>query len=377
MKIGVLGAGQLGRMLALAGYPLGHTFRFFDTVPDAPASHLAPCIASSYSDHDALESFAGGLDVVTYEFENVPVEASRFLAERVPVSPPPEALEVSQDRFIEKQFFTSLNIPTPAFADVARLDDLNKAVARIGAPCILKTRRFGYDGKGQSVIRSADDGEKAWGDVAGAPSILEQMIPFEYEVSILAARGAAGWRTFYPLVRNVHAGGILRLSHFPVHEPALQALAEEYAARVLEELSYVGVLALEFFVVDGKLLINEMAPRVHNSGHLTIEGSETSQFENHIRAISGMPPGSTAPRGFSAMVNLIGEIPDVSAVLQIGGAHLHLYGKEPRPNRKLGHITVLSHEKRILSQKLAKIAENLPLSETSRIISQSNSAVIS
>lgn len=370
MKVGILGAGQLGRMLALAGYPHGHSFRFFDTIADASASQLAPCVTASYSDSAALEAFAHGLDVVTYEFENVPLEAARFLAERVPVYPPPRALEVSQDRFIEKKFFTSLHIPTPAYAEVSTLEDLNMAVAQIGVPCILKTRRFGYDGKGQSLLRSGDDCERAWGDVAGAPSILERVVPFEYEVSMLAARGASGWRAFYPLVRNIHADGILRVSQAPIENPALQRRAEEYVMRVLDELSYVGMVALEFFVVDGNLLINEMAPRVHNSGHLTIEGSETSQFENHLRATCGMPAGSTAPRGVAAMINLIGDLPDPSAVLQIEGAHLHLYAKSSRPNRKLGHITIVAQDLPVLYQKMRGLVEWLPLTETSRIISQ-------
>lgn len=377
MKIGVLGAGQLGRMLALAGYPLGHTFRFFDTVPDPPAAQLAPYVSGEYTDHEALRLFADGMDLITYEFENVPVDAARFLAGYLPVYPPPEALEVSQDRFIEKNFFTSLDIPTPPFAEVSSLEQLAGAVARIGAPCILKTRRFGYDGKGQSVIRIAEDCGKAWSEVGGAPSILERMVAFEYEVSVLAARGIAGWSSFYPLVRNIHAGGILRVSHAPVSKPDLQQLAEEYAGRILNRLSYAGVLALEFFVVDGQLLINEMAPRVHNSGHLTIEGSVSSQFENHLRAITGMPAGSTAPRGHAAMVNLIGEIPDVSAVLGVEGAHLHLYGKEPRPGRKLGHITLLARDEAMLRGRLAEIGAILPLSETSRIISKTDTVLIS
>jgi 5-(carboxyamino)imidazole ribonucleotide synthase len=346
MKIGVLGAGQLGRMLALAGYPLGLSFRFFDPVETSCVEELAPRVRGEYEDPDGLERFANGLDAITYEFENVSVGAARHLERFAPVFPPPAALEASQDRLTEKSLFRELGIDTPPFADVNSQGGLADAVARIGLPAVLKTRRMGYDGKGQLVLRTEADVEAAWEALGGRPLILEGFVPFDREVSILAARGRDGATAFYPLIENHHAGGILRLSLAPAPEldPALQARAEEYAKRLLDRLGYVGVLALELFQVGGELLANEMAPRVHNSGHWTIEGAETSQFENHVRAVAGLPLGSTALRGYSAMVNLIGTTPSREDVLTIEGAHLHLYGKEPRAGRKLGHITARTDE---------------------------------
>ncbi|MEO8287548.1 MAG: 5-(carboxyamino)imidazole ribonucleotide synthase [Chloroflexota bacterium] len=357
--IGILGAGQLGRMLALAGYPLGMRFRFLDPTPASPASHLAEQLVGSYSDHDMLERFADGLDLVTYEFENVPVDAVRLLAERTLVYPPPGALLVSQDRFSEKSFFVSQGIPVPAFAEVGSREGLDAAVEKIGLPAVLKTRRFGYDGKGQAVLRSTDDVGAAWRAMGGQPLILEGFVPFERELSILSVRAVNGQVAFYPLVENHHREGILRLSLAPVQgiTAELQQQAESYARRVLDALDYVGVLAIELFEVKGQLLVNEMAPRVHNSGHWTIEGAETSQFENHLRAISGLPIGSTAPVGYSATLNLIGALPDPARVLEVEGAHLHLYGKEPRPARKLGHITLRTNDPAVLGERLARLRD--------------------
>jgi 5-(carboxyamino)imidazole ribonucleotide synthase len=343
-RIGILGAGQLGRMLALAGYPLGLHFRLMDTSPDAPAGQMAELVTGSYDDPLTLSHFAEGLSVATYEFENVPVQSAKILEERVAVYPPPKALEVSQDRLVEKTFFNQLGIPTPRFMQVDSREDLELALNQIGCPAVLKTRRMGYDGKGQAVLRRAEEISSAWQTVSGSALILEQFIAFQREVSILAVRGISGETAFYPLVQNHHQGGILRLS-IPTNptcpeNASLQNLAQDYATRVLEALNYVGVLAIEFFEVDGKLVTNEMAPRVHNSGHWTIEGAQTSQFENHLRAIAGLPLGSTELRGDCAMLNLIGSVPEPRDVLAIPGAHLHLYGKAPRPGRKLGHITV-------------------------------------
>jgi 5-(carboxyamino)imidazole ribonucleotide synthase len=344
-------------MLALAGYPLGLRFRFFDPTPGSPAGQLAEQMASSYDDYEALEGFAEGLDVVTYEFENVPVDAARFLGERAPVYPPPQALSVSQDRLTEKSFFTSLGIPTSSFMEVNTRPELESAVAKIGLPAVLKTRRFGYDGKGQAVLRHAGDVDAAWQAMEGRPLILEGFVPFERELSVIAVRGLDGATAFYPLVENHHREGILRLSLAPAPDltPALQQEAETYATCVLEALGYVGVLAIEFFQKDGRLLANEMAPRVHNSGHWTIEGAETGQFANHLRAICGLPLGSTAPVGASAMLNLIGTVPDTTRVLAVEGAHLHLYGKEPRPGRKLGHVTLRAGDPELLRERLAQL----------------------
>jgi len=342
MTIGILGGGQLGYMLALAGYPLGLHFRFLDPSPEAPVGRIAHRVTADYLDEGALEKFAHGLEVVTYEFENVPVQAARFLAERVTVYPPAVALEEAQDRVREKQLFRKLGIPTAEFAEVLKRGDLEAAVARVGLPAICKTCRMGYDGKGQWLLKSREDVEQARPELPHVELILEKFVPFTRELSILGVRGRTGETAFYPLIENHHRGGILRLSLAPAPELAegLQASAEEAARKVLCELDYVGVLCIEFFEVDGKLLANEMAPRVHNSGHWSIEGAVTSQFENHLRAVLGMPLGSTSVMGCSAMVNLIGELPEAQEVLRVANTHLHFYGKEPRPGRKVGHVTV-------------------------------------
>jgi 5-(carboxyamino)imidazole ribonucleotide synthase len=342
--VGVLGGGQLGRMLALAGYPLGLRFRFLDPAAEAPAEHLAERVAGAYEDLVALKQFATGLDLVTYEFENIPVATARFLAQRLPVYPPAAALEAAQDRMAEKAFFQDLGIPTPSYAPVTSRAELAGAYDRIGRPAVLKTCQYGYDGKGQFVLHEPEDAVRGWEALGGGvPLILESFIPFDREVSLLAVRGRQGETAFYPLVENHHKNGMLQLSLAPAPDtpPELQALAEDYATRVLRTLEYVGVLAIEFFQHEGRLLANEMAPRVHNSGHWTIEGAQTSQFENHLRAILGLPLGPTAPVGASVMLNLIGDTPHPAAVLAVPGAHLHMYGKTPRPGRKLGHVTLL------------------------------------
>jgi 5-(carboxyamino)imidazole ribonucleotide synthase len=315
--VGVIGGGQLGRMLALAGIPLGLSFRFLDPAPDAPAGEVGELLVGGYDDRELLDRLAGGAAVVTYEFENVPVEAAR----RVGAVPNARALEASQDRLVEKQLFRRLGIPT------APIDDEVSSF-----PALQKARRLGYDGKGQRLVETRP--------AAGPGDLLEALVPFDRELSLLAVRGAGGETAFYPLVENVHAHGILRTSRAPARD-APQAQAEEYATRLLDELGYVGVLALELFDVGGDLVANELAPRVHNTGHWTIEGAATSQFENHLRAVLGLPLGSTASRGDVLMVNLVGELPDASALLAEPNLHLHLYGKEPRPGRKLGHVTLL------------------------------------
>jgi len=342
MIAGCLGGGQLGRMLALAGHTLGLRFVFWDNNPEAPAGELGKLMVGHYSDPDIMQRFASAVDFVTYEFENVPVETAQFLAQRVPVLPPPASLEVAQERWREKSLFRKLEIPTPRCVAIETRRDLTRAVERIGLPAVLKTRRFGYDGKGQQVLRKRGDVRKAWTVIGGVPLILEKHVPFDRELSVIAVRDRRGRHAFYPLIENHHRDGILRVSLAPAPSlsPRLQTMAEDYARRVLDALSYVGVLAIEFFEYKGKLLANEMAPRVHNSGHWTIEGAATSQFENHMRAIAGLPLGSTAPLGHSAMLNLIGTLPESQEVLAVPGAHLHLYGKRPGPKRKLGHITV-------------------------------------
>jgi len=357
MIVGVLGGGQLGRMLALAGYPLGLRFRFLEPSDQAPTGVLAEQIRCPYDDHAALERFADGLAVATYEFENVPVDAARFLASHVPLYPPVEALEASQDRFFEKDFFRRLGIPTPRYCPVGASDDVVPALAETGYPAVIKTRRMGYDGKGQLLVREPANAAHAWKVLGEHPLLVEEMIAFEREVSVLAVRGRDGHTAFYPLVENHHRGGMLWLSRAPAPacSESLQRLAEDYAQRVLDALNYVGVLAIEFFERQGQLLANEMAPRVHNSGHWTIEGAQTSQFENHLRAGLALPLGDTAAIGRSVMVNLIGTLPDRRAVLGIPGAHLHLYDKAARPGRKLGHVTIRSDDPMALDRSLKQL----------------------
>ena len=303
-------------MLALAGIPLGLSFRFLDPAADAPAGEVGELLVGAYDDPELLDRLADGAEAVTYEFENVPVEAAR----RVGAIPGAAALEASQDRLVEKQLFRRLGIPT------VRIDDEVETF-----PALLKTRRLGYDGKGQRLVETRP------GTVPG--HVLEERVSFDRELSLLAVRGRDGDTRFWPLVENVHEDGILRTSRAPAANPP-QAEAETYATRLLDELGYVGVLALELFDAGGTLLANEFAPRVHNTGHWTIEGAATSQFENHLRAILGLPLGSTESR-LSLMVNLIGSVPRTEDVLRVPGAHLHLYDKEPRPGRKLGHITLV------------------------------------
>jgi 5-(carboxyamino)imidazole ribonucleotide synthase len=345
--VGILGAGQLGRMLALAGYPLGMRFRFFDPAPDSPASWLAEHVVADYADTDALDRFAYGLDVVTYEFENVPVDAVRQLELSVPVYPPAIALEKGQDRFVEKCFFQELGIPTAGFSIETEA---------ISFPSVVKTRRMGYDGKGQAVLSSQADLNIEL--LAQPDLIIEEFISFDRELSIISARNRAGEMVFYPLTENHHREGILRLSLVDgTVSSGLQKQAEEYAKAVMNALNYVGVLTIEFFEKDGQLLANEMAPRVHNSGHWTIDGAVTSQFENHLRAVTDAPLGSTNPLGACAMINLIGTIPDVKSVLKIEGTYVHLYDKSPRPKRKLGHITLVEKDVETLHQKLDQLKE--------------------
>src|SRR4051812_1289489 len=362
MRVGVLGGGQLGRMLALAGIPLGLEFRFLEPTAEPPVRGLGEHVRADYDDAAALERFAEGLDVVTYEFENVPVESARKLSEHVPVRPQPDALECAQDRLREKELFAKLHISAAAFERVDTSGELSPALERLGAPAVAKTRRLGYDGHGQFLVRTTADLTRAEKELRGAPSILESLVPFDRELSILAVGARNGAPAFYPLVENTHRDGILRRSVAPAPNLSdrLQAEAQSIASRILEELGYVGLLAVELFEVEGKLLANETAPRVHNSGHWTIEGAETSQFENHVRAIAGLPLGPTEPRGASVMLNLIGAAPDPESVLEVPGAHLHLYGKAPRHGRKLGHVTLRGENAAEVSAAADRLGARLP-----------------
>ena len=357
MTIGILGGGQLGYMLALAGYPLGLHFRFLDPSPEAPVGRIAQRVTAEYSDHSALEKFSNGLELVTYEFENVPVAAAKFLAQRVPVFPPPAALEAAQDRLAEKRLFQKLGISTTEFLSIAKPGEFAAAVDKLGLPAVLKTSRMGYDGKGQWILRTPEDVAKAKPELPPVKLILERFVPFTRELSVLAVRSRSGETAFYPLVENHHRGGILRLSLAPAPrlEASLQRAAEDVARRVVESMKYAGVLVIEFFECEGRLLANEMAPRVHNSGHWTIEGALTSQFENHLRAVLGLPLGSTAPAGHCAMLNLIGDLPEPAEVLAVPDAHLHLYGKVARPGRKLGHVTLRAASPERLALRLSEL----------------------
>jgi 5-(carboxyamino)imidazole ribonucleotide synthase len=361
MKVGILGGGQLGRMLALEGYRLGLRFRFLDPSPDGPASGLGEIVVAPYDDADALPVFSRGLDVATYEFENVPVTTARALDARVPVLPPPGALQVAQDRVTEKQAFETLGIPTATFVPVDHREELDAAAARVGLPAVLKTRRWGYDGKGQIVLRSHAEIPQAWEKLGGRPLILERLVRFARELSVIGVRGKDGVAAFYPLMENEHRNGILHqtIAPAPVVSEPLQRKAERYLGELMERLEYVGVLALELFQEGDELLANEMAPRVHNSGHWTLDGAACSQFENHLRAICGLPLGSTAALGYAGMVNLVGVVPPVERLLAIPGARLHLYDKAPRPRRKLGHVNVLAEDPAALRESLERIEAEL------------------
>ena len=341
MIVGIVGGGQLARMMALAGIPLGMRFIFLDPAEDACAAVLGEHLCGAYDDEALLSIMADKCDVVTYEFENVPASAIAFLSTKVDVYPSEQALATARDRLNEKSMFKELDIDTVPFATVDSLEELQQAVSEIGLPAILKTRTLGYDGKGQVLMRSEDDVATAWETLGGVPLILEGFAKFQREISIISVRGRDGEIRFYPLSENHHRDGILDTAT-SLPNDAKQSQAESYARRILEKLDYVGVMALELFDSGDKLLANEMAPRVHNSGHWSIEGAETSQFENHMRAVANLPLGSTAAKGFAKMVNFIGEVPAAAEVLAGSHAHLHSYDKKFVPGRKVGHVTYWS-----------------------------------
>jgi 5-(carboxyamino)imidazole ribonucleotide synthase len=342
--IGILGGGQLGRMLALAAARLGFKCHIFSPSPDSPAFdvvHRVTC--ADYTDTEALDRFAADVDVVTYEFENVPAETATFLAARVPVLPDPKILATTQDRLAEKKFVAGLGIGTAPFADVSEAAALQSAIERIGRPAVLKTRRFGYDGKGQATIKNGSDVEAIWREVGGQPCILEAFVPFEREVSVVAARGQDGAVECYDVTENEHRDHILKVSRVPaVISEAGARQARHIAETIAQKFGYVGVLAVEMFVLGGgEILVNEIAPRVHNSGHWTLDGASISQFEQHIRAVAGWALGKPVRHGRVEMINLIGaEVEDYKKWLAVPGAAVHLYGKAAvRPGRKMGHVT--------------------------------------
>jgi len=345
--IGILGGGQLGRMLAMAAARLGLRCQVFSPDPDSPAFDVvANASCAEYADVEALELFAGDVDVITYEFENVPAACAMILATRRPVLPDRKILETTQDRLIEKDFVKRLGIGTADYVDVSSVETLRAAIEKIGLPAVLKTRRFGYDGKGQAIIRACADPDRIWRDLGTKSAILEAFVPFEREVSVIAARSADGKVECFDVTENEHRDHILKISRVPAAIPDdLAAEALTVAQRIADALDYVGVLAVEMFVVQGdggpKVLVNEIAPRVHNSGHWTLDGASISQFEQHIRAIAGWPLGKPVRHGQVTMTNLIGDdINGYEQWLTVPGATVHLYGKGPaRPGRKMGHVT--------------------------------------
>jgi 5-(carboxyamino)imidazole ribonucleotide synthase len=356
-RLGVLGGGQLGRMMALEGQPLGVEFRFLDPSSEAAAKQLGELVVADFDDLASLKQFAHGMDVVTFEFENVPVASAEELAKLVPVHPPPAALAKFQDRLIEKEFLASLGIPVAPFRAVDDRRSLAEAVSALGFPCVLKTRTLGYDGKGQAVLRNEADVERSWQTLQGRPLILEAFVAFDHEASLVGVRGKSE-SCFYPLVANTHQGGILHVTRAPGgFSSQLQVEAERSLTKLFDALAYVGVCTIEFFVVGDKLLVNEVAPRVHNSGHWTIEGAMTSQFANHVRAVLGLPLGSPKPLGISAMVNIVGSIPPVAELLALEGVYVHLYGKRPRAGRKLGHVTIAHLSAEQTATRLDEIVE--------------------
>jgi 5-(carboxyamino)imidazole ribonucleotide synthase len=363
MTVGIVGAGQLGRMLALAGYPLGLDFLCLDPASDAPAGQVAPLLTGAFTDRRLLGRLARQCDVITFDWENVPVAslASLTRLHGARVCPPIGALVAGQDRVAEKRLFARLAIPTTRWRAVDSRAGLARAIATVGLPGVLKTRRLGYDGKGQALIRTPADADRAFAALGKVPLLYEEWIPFDCEVSIIGARGVSGEIAVYPLCGNVHGQGILRLTCAPYGRTHWQRMAARYLQRVLAHFRYTGILTLEFFVRRGRLIANEMAPRVHNSGHWTIEGAATSQFENHLRAILDLPLGATRALGHSAMINLIGALPSRAAVLRLEGVHLHEYGKRPRAGRKVGHLTVVEPTAAARDARMRRLLKELAL----------------
>lgn len=359
MTIGVLGAGQLGRMMALAGYPLGQQFLFLDREPGTPGHQVGPSLLGGFTEPRLLDKMARHCEVVTVDWENVPAASLQRLASRTRIAPPVLALATAQDRLLEKMLFAKLGIPTNSSVAVDSLAQLRAATATVGLPGVLKTRRMGYDGKGQFVLRRPEDIELAWQTLGTEPLLYEEFVPFDYEVSAIGVRGLGGEVAMYPLNRNQHRDGILRLTRAPWKSAPLEAAARRHMYRVLRHFDYCGVLAIEFFVRKGRLIANEIAPRVHNSGHWTIEGAVTSQFENHVRAITGLPLGDTRAIGHSAMINLIGTMPAPATLLRETGVHLHDYGKSPRPGRKLGHVTIVESTAARADRRAARLLRRI------------------
>jgi 5-(carboxyamino)imidazole ribonucleotide synthase len=354
MKLGIVGGGQLGRMMAEAALPLGIKTAFLDPSDAACAKDCGHLICADYGDQQALTSLCDFADAITFEFENVTPEALAFVAQKKPAFPPASALQTARDRWSEKSLFQQLGIKTATLALVDDQDSLEAGVEKTGFPCILKTRTLGYDGKGQKVLRSRQDVPGTFAELGSVPMLLEGFIEFEYEVSCIGVRSRNGQMAFYPLVENEHRNAMLHRSE-PLVDSPLQLQAESAVKAVMEALDYVGTMAFEFFVCGDELIANEIAPRVHNSGHWTIEGSSCSQFENHVRAVLGLPLGSTETRSPVAMYNVIGKRPDMNALLNVPGLHWHDYTKSERPGRKIAHITITAGNKNDLETRCTHV----------------------
>lgn len=353
VTVGVLGGGQLGRMLALAGLPLGVRFRFLDPSPQACAGQVGELIVGDYRDPDALARFAADLDLVTYEFENVDPFAAEWLSRRVSVHPGLPSLLASRDRVEERRLFERVGFTTPRSAPVDDDASLAHAVEQVGTPAVLKSRLGGYDGKGQALVRVPEDAPGAWAALGRRPAILDAFIAFDREVSLVGVRGRDGTTAFYPIVQNHHGDGMLRRTLAPasgIGEDIADRLRAQ-AAALASALGHVGVFAIEFFESCGAFYANEWAPRVHNSGHWTMDGAVTSQFENHLRAICGWPLGCCDARGPTLMINLVGSIPPLGPLLATPGARVHLYGKEARPGRKVGHVNIVAPDEASLLER--------------------------
>ncbi len=363
LRIGILGGGQLGRMMALAGYPLDLAFSFYDSNPACPSAALGERFGDADNSTSSLDAFIDSADVFTYEFENIPAEWVERIAAKKQVFPGVKSLSVSQNRLNEKKLFADLKIPSARFADIRSESDLRNAVSTLGLPLVIKTVTMGYDGKGQFLLKTEEQIAQAWGELgAQAPLIAEEFVHFKRELSIIAVRGRDGKTVCYPLTENVHHRGILSHSIAPAPQvdSDTQLTAERYISAILHELDHVGAITLEMFDTRHGLFANETAPRVHNSGHWTIEGARCSQFENHVRAVAGLPLGATTCDRPTAMLNIIGQHPDANTILSIKDAHLHLYGKSERDGRKLGHITLTANGHHELAAGIAQIAEALP-----------------
>jgi 5-(carboxyamino)imidazole ribonucleotide synthase len=358
-RIGIVGAGQLGQMLGFAGQKLDLEFVFLDPSHDPPAAAVGPVIGLPFDSDEGLRQLAAGADVVTYEFENVPVSAIERISADVIVYPPPCALRYAQDRLNEKQLFESLQIPVAPYRTIDSEEDLRSAAKDIGLPLVLKTRRLGYDGKGQAMVRNEADISNALAALGSSMLLAEQWVPFDREISAIGVRNVRGDVAVYPLIENQHRAGILNISRAPAEANGLTTPANRHVYAMLSHLDYVGILAIEFFVTGDQLLANEFAPRVHNSGHWTIEGASTSQFENHLRAILDLPLGDVSAVGHAAMLNLIGSMPSRDLELASDSAFLHDYGKKPRPGRKLGHITIVASDAAGRERAVSRLTEML------------------